>query len=158
MISYHNTRELHIKRFHLGRQALSFQNIYYNLPTQVIEQVAARSGMDSKMVELLSFKLDVLDFGTCLYKMYLKYHEKQVEDILNYLDELYLQPIRENGEGHNNGNELKTELKKSVFRLQIQKKRIGKRIRLPLLTTEFQFWNWIIEKTQAYHQTDQEDL
>ncbi|GJW08393.1 hypothetical protein Tco_1570816 [Tanacetum coccineum] len=41
-----------------------------NLPqiaTQaVIEQVAARSGMDSKMVELLSFKLDVLDFGTCI--------------------------------------------------------------------------------------------
>ncbi|GJR85785.1 retrovirus-related pol polyprotein from transposon TNT 1-94 [Tanacetum coccineum] len=32
----------------------------------VIEQVAARSGMDSKMVELLSFKLDVLDFGTCI--------------------------------------------------------------------------------------------
>ncbi|GKA04599.1 hypothetical protein Tco_0683719 [Tanacetum coccineum] len=28
--------------------------------TQVIEQVAARSGMDSKMVELLSFKLDAL--------------------------------------------------------------------------------------------------
>ncbi|GJS76178.1 hypothetical protein Tco_0726059 [Tanacetum coccineum] len=33
----------------------------------VIEQVAARSGMDSKMVELLSFKLDVLDFGTCIF-------------------------------------------------------------------------------------------
>ncbi|GKB26436.1 hypothetical protein Tco_0865837 [Tanacetum coccineum] len=35
--------------------------------TQVIKQVAARSGMDSKMVELLSFKLDVLDFGTCIF-------------------------------------------------------------------------------------------
>ncbi|GJU74085.1 probable amino-acid acetyltransferase NAGS1, chloroplastic isoform X1 [Tanacetum coccineum] len=34
--------------------------------TQVIEQVAARSGMDSKMAELLSFKLDILDFGTCI--------------------------------------------------------------------------------------------
>ncbi|GJV62172.1 hypothetical protein Tco_1468272 [Tanacetum coccineum] len=32
----------------------------------VIEQVAARSGMDSKMAELLSFKHDVLDFGTCI--------------------------------------------------------------------------------------------
>ncbi|GJT51195.1 hypothetical protein Tco_0977352 [Tanacetum coccineum] len=29
----------------------------------VIEQVAVRSGMDSKMAKLLSFKLDILDFG-----------------------------------------------------------------------------------------------
>ncbi|GJX89735.1 putative reverse transcriptase domain-containing protein [Tanacetum coccineum] len=33
----------------------------------VIEQVIARSGMDSKMVEFLSFKLDILDFGTCIF-------------------------------------------------------------------------------------------
>ncbi|GJR21397.1 hypothetical protein Tco_0969924 [Tanacetum coccineum] len=39
----------------------------HSLQGKVIEQVAARSGMDSKMVELLSFKLDVLDFGTCIF-------------------------------------------------------------------------------------------
>ncbi|GJS62036.1 hypothetical protein Tco_0656820 [Tanacetum coccineum] len=33
---------------------------------KVIEQVAAQSGMDSKMAELLSFKHDILDFGTHL--------------------------------------------------------------------------------------------
>ncbi|GJX81927.1 reverse transcriptase domain-containing protein [Tanacetum coccineum] len=34
------------------------------LNPQVIEQVVARSGINSKMAELLSFKHDVLDFGT----------------------------------------------------------------------------------------------
>ncbi|GKB22687.1 hypothetical protein Tco_0862088 [Tanacetum coccineum] len=43
--------------------------------------------------------------------MYLKHHEKQVEDILNYLDELYLHRIERMEEGRINGNELKTELK-----------------------------------------------
>ncbi|GKD48485.1 retrovirus-related pol polyprotein from transposon TNT 1-94 [Tanacetum coccineum] len=33
----------------------------------VIEQVAIRSGMDSKVAELLSFKLDILDFGTYIF-------------------------------------------------------------------------------------------
>ncbi|GJT00391.1 hypothetical protein Tco_0821560 [Tanacetum coccineum] len=37
--------------------------------TQVIEQVAIRSGMDSKMAEPLSFKHIVLDFGTCILTM-----------------------------------------------------------------------------------------
>ncbi|GJY86900.1 reverse transcriptase domain-containing protein [Tanacetum coccineum] len=37
------------------------------------------------------------------YKMYLKHHEKQVEDILNYLDELYLYHIEKMEEGRING-------------------------------------------------------
>ncbi|GJU77717.1 hypothetical protein Tco_1274787 [Tanacetum coccineum] len=45
---------------------LEAQTQVFEAQTQVIEQVAARSGMDSKMAELLSFKHDVLDFGTCL--------------------------------------------------------------------------------------------
>ncbi|GKF53144.1 hypothetical protein Tco_0160054, partial [Tanacetum coccineum] len=35
----------------------------------------------------------VFEIGKCSDKMYLKHHEKQVEDILNYLDELSLHRI-----------------------------------------------------------------
>ncbi|GKA89622.1 reverse transcriptase domain-containing protein [Tanacetum coccineum] len=35
----------------------------------------------------------VFEIGKCSDKMYLKHHEKQVEDILNYLDELHLHRI-----------------------------------------------------------------
>ncbi|GKC82620.1 hypothetical protein Tco_1138337 [Tanacetum coccineum] len=45
------------------------------------------------------------------HKMYLKHLEKQAEDILNYLDQLYLHRIERIEEGRINGNELKTELK-----------------------------------------------
>ncbi|GJY01762.1 hypothetical protein Tco_0359914, partial [Tanacetum coccineum] len=255
-------------------------------PTIVIEQVAARSGMDSKMVELLSFKLDVLDFGTCLYwyqrhgyreqgqnlnynhissfqpskssvplhsgtrrtsilspissldpitpptiltpspvlppsllfdpryffvpeellppkkricssssssttlsnssrnqtcnlsslvytptppqvfeiekcsdKMYLKHHEKQVEDILNYLDELYLHRIERMEEGRINGNELKTELKKIRTQIiKLQKKQLGQKDKIAFPYYRNSDLEQIIEKIQARHQTDQEDL
>ncbi|GKB00814.1 hypothetical protein Tco_0828858 [Tanacetum coccineum] len=36
----------------------------------------------------------VFEIGKCSDKMYLKHHEKQVEDIFNYLDELYLHRIK----------------------------------------------------------------
>ncbi|GKE46843.1 hypothetical protein Tco_1478101 [Tanacetum coccineum] len=35
----------------------------------------------------------VFEIGKCSDEMYLKHHEKQVEDILNYLDELHLYRI-----------------------------------------------------------------
>ncbi|GJU29527.1 hypothetical protein Tco_1173116 [Tanacetum coccineum] len=46
------------------------------------------------------------------HKMYLKHHEKQIKDVLNYLDELSFHRIEKMEEGHINDNELKTELKK----------------------------------------------
>ncbi|GJU88170.1 hypothetical protein Tco_1300593 [Tanacetum coccineum] len=54
----------------------------------------------------------VFEIGKCSDKMYLKHHEKQVEDILNYLDELYLHRIERMEERRINGNGIKTELKK----------------------------------------------
>ncbi|GKF41532.1 hypothetical protein Tco_0124874, partial [Tanacetum coccineum] len=57
----------------------------------------------------------VFEIEKCSDKMYLKHHEKQVEDILNYLDELYLHRIERMEEGRINGNELKTELKEISF-------------------------------------------
>ncbi|GJS44967.1 hypothetical protein Tco_0595088 [Tanacetum coccineum] len=41
----------------------------------------------------------VFEIGKCLDKMYLKHHEKQVEDILNYLDELLSHTLRKIEEG-----------------------------------------------------------
>ncbi|GJW15383.1 hypothetical protein Tco_0019516 [Tanacetum coccineum] len=59
------------------------------------------------------------------YKMYLKHHEGQIEDILNYLDELYLHHIEKMEEGRINGNELKTELKEIHIQIvKLQKKRM----------------------------------
>ncbi|GKA06738.1 hypothetical protein Tco_0685962 [Tanacetum coccineum] len=61
----------------------------------------------------------IFEIGKCPIKMYLKHHEGQIEDILNYLDELYLHNIEKMEEGHidrmiiqRNSDELKTELKK----------------------------------------------
>ncbi|GKC42820.1 hypothetical protein Tco_1060542 [Tanacetum coccineum] len=91
----------------------------------------------------------VFEIGKCSDKMYLKHHKKQVEDILNYLDELYLHRIERMEEGRINGNELKTELKEIRTQIiKLQKKRLGKRIRLPLLTTEFLILNKSLRKSK----------
>ncbi|GKF36677.1 hypothetical protein Tco_0113435 [Tanacetum coccineum] len=61
----------------------------------------------------------IFKIGKCSVKMYLKHHEGQIEDILNYLDELYLHHIEKIEEERidrmiirRNSDELKTELKK----------------------------------------------
>ncbi|GJS31387.1 hypothetical protein Tco_0492007 [Tanacetum coccineum] len=41
----------------------------------------------------------IFEIGKCPIKMYLKHHEGQIEDILNYLDELYLHHIEKMEEG-----------------------------------------------------------
>ncbi|GKF52637.1 hypothetical protein Tco_0159547, partial [Tanacetum coccineum] len=81
-------------------------------------------------------------------KMYLKHHEKQVEDILNYLDE-----------GRINGNELKTELKEIRIQIvKLQKKQLGQKDKIAFAHYIISNLERIIEKIQARHQTDQEDL
>ncbi|GKA86110.1 hypothetical protein Tco_0807821 [Tanacetum coccineum] len=67
--------------------------------------------------------------------MHLKHHEKQIKDILNYLDELYLYHIEKMEEGRidrmiirRNSNELKTELKRIRTQIiKLQKKQLGKK-------------------------------
>ncbi|GKE89443.1 hypothetical protein Tco_1566918, partial [Tanacetum coccineum] len=61
----------------------------------------------------------IFEIGKCSDKMYLKYHEKQIEDILNYLDELYLHRIEKMEEGRidrmiirRNRNDLKTYIRR----------------------------------------------
>ncbi|GJR27894.1 hypothetical protein Tco_1104126 [Tanacetum coccineum] len=60
----------------------------------------------------------IFEIGKSLIKIYLKHHEEQIEDILNYLEELSFHRIEKMEEGHinrmiiqRNSDELKTELK-----------------------------------------------
>ncbi|GKA57139.1 hypothetical protein Tco_0756327 [Tanacetum coccineum] len=103
--------------------------------------------------------------------MHLKYHEEQIKDILNYLDELsfhhiekkidalYLYRIEIMEEGRINGNELKTELKKIRTQIiKLQKKQLGQKDKIAFPYYRNSDLEQIIEKIQARHQTDQEDL
>ncbi|GKF20565.1 hypothetical protein Tco_0069203, partial [Tanacetum coccineum] len=76
---------------------------------------------------------EIFEIGKCSTKMYLKHHEKQVKDILNYLDELSFHRIEKIEEGRidrmnirRNSDELKIELER--IRTQIikfQRKKLG---------------------------------
>ncbi|GKD37179.1 hypothetical protein Tco_1257386, partial [Tanacetum coccineum] len=70
----------------------------------------------------------IFEIGKSPIKMYLKHHEGQIEDILNYLDELYLHHIEKMEEGRTNGNKLNTELKRIRTQIiRLQKKRLGQK-------------------------------
>ncbi|GJU15603.1 aspartate aminotransferase, chloroplastic [Tanacetum coccineum] len=85
-----------------------------------------------------------------LHKMYLKHHEKQVEDILNYLDELHLHRIERMEEERTNGNELKTELKRIRTQIiKLQKKRLGQKDKIAFAHYRISDLEQIIEKIQA---------
>ncbi|GJQ95511.1 hypothetical protein Tco_0006650 [Tanacetum coccineum] len=101
----------------------------------------------------------IFEIGKCPIKMYLKHHEGQIEDILNYLDELYLHRIERMEEGRINGNELKTELKEIRIQIvKLQKKRLGQKDKIAFAHYRISNLERIIEKIQAHHQTNQEDL
>ncbi|GKE05635.1 hypothetical protein Tco_1397653 [Tanacetum coccineum] len=101
----------------------------------------------------------VFEIGKCSVKMYLKHHEKQVKDILNYLDELSLHRIERMEEGRINGNKLKAELKRIRTQIiKLQKKQLGQKDKIALAHYRISYLEQIIEKIQARHQTNQEDL
>ncbi|GKC37342.1 hypothetical protein Tco_1049726, partial [Tanacetum coccineum] len=101
----------------------------------------------------------VFEIRKCSDKRYLKHHEKQVKDILNYLDELHLHRIERMEEGCINGNKLKTELKRIHTQIIIlQKKRLEQKDKIAFAHYKISDLEQIIEKIQARHQTDQEDL
>ncbi|GJX82334.1 hypothetical protein Tco_0331815 [Tanacetum coccineum] len=101
----------------------------------------------------------VFEKGKCSDKMYLKHHEKQIEDILNYLDELSFHRIEKMEEGRTNGNELKTELKRIRTQIiKLQRKKLGQKDKIAFAHYRISDLEQIIEKIQARHQTDQEDL
>ncbi|GJY44664.1 hypothetical protein Tco_0432877 [Tanacetum coccineum] len=87
------------------------------------------------------------------------HHEEQIEDILNYLEELSFHRIEKMEEGRINGNELKTKLKEIRTQIiKLQKKRLGQKDKIAFAHYRISDLERIIEKTQAYHQTNQEDL
>ncbi|GJV29610.1 hypothetical protein Tco_1386058 [Tanacetum coccineum] len=100
--------------------------------------------------------------------MYLKHHEGQIEDILNYLEELSFRRIEKMEEGRidkmiirRNSDELKTELKKirtQIINLAIQKKQLGQKDKIAFAHYRISNLEQIIKEIQARHQTDQEDL
>ncbi|GJW32748.1 hypothetical protein Tco_0052780 [Tanacetum coccineum] len=105
----------------------------------------------------------IFEIGKCSIKMHLKHHEKQIEDILNYLDELSFHRIEKMEEGRINGNELKTELKRirtQIIKLQKKKKgkQLGQKDKITFAHYRISDLEQIIEKIQARHQTNQEDL
>ncbi|GKB62540.1 hypothetical protein Tco_0918726 [Tanacetum coccineum] len=101
----------------------------------------------------------IFEIGKCSVKMHLKHHEEQIEDILNYLDELYLHHIEKMEEGRINGNKLKTELKEIRTQIiKLQKKRLGQKDKIAFAHYRISDLEQIIEKIQARHQMNQEDL
>ncbi|GKA57292.1 hypothetical protein Tco_0756480 [Tanacetum coccineum] len=109
----------------------------------------------------------IFKIGKSSSKIHLKHHEEQIEDILNYLDELSFHRIEKIEEGRindrmiirRNGNELKTELKR--IRTQIikhQKKQLGQKDKIAFAHYRISNLEQIIREILARHQTDQEDL
>ncbi|GJW91981.1 hypothetical protein Tco_0169534 [Tanacetum coccineum] len=100
------------------------------------------------------------------FKMHLKHHEKQVEDILNYLEELSFHCIEKMEEGRidrmiirRNSDELKIELKRIRTQIiKLQKKQLGQKDKIAFAHYRISDLEQIIEKIQARHQTNQEDL
>ncbi|GJU68336.1 hypothetical protein Tco_1254595 [Tanacetum coccineum] len=101
----------------------------------------------------------IFKIGKSSIKMLLKHHEEQIEDILNYLDELSFYHIEKMEEGRINGNELKIELERVRTQIiRLQKKRLGQKDKIAFAHYKISDLEQIIEKIQARHQTDQEDL
>ncbi|GJR18314.1 hypothetical protein Tco_0966841 [Tanacetum coccineum] len=98
--------------------------------------------------------------------MHLKHHEKQVKDILNYLDELSFHRIEKMEEGRidrriirRNSDELKIEHERIRTQIiKLQRKKLGQKDKIAFAHYRISDLEQIIEKIQARRQTDQEDL
>ncbi|GJR43201.1 hypothetical protein Tco_1311304 [Tanacetum coccineum] len=76
--------------------SLLFNPRYFFIPEELLSPKKRIYSPSSSSTTLFT------SFQNQTYKMYLKHHEKQVEDILNYLDELYLHRIERMEEGRIN--------------------------------------------------------
>ncbi|GKE89549.1 hypothetical protein Tco_1567024 [Tanacetum coccineum] len=97
----------------------------------------------------------IFEIGISSSKIHLKHHENQIEDILNYLEELSFHRIGKMKED----NKLKTELEKVHSQIiKLQRKQLGQRDKITFAHYRISDLEQIIEKIQARHQTNQEDL
>ncbi|GJR43878.1 hypothetical protein Tco_1311981 [Tanacetum coccineum] len=102
----------------------------------------------------------VFEIGKCSDKMYLKHHEKQVEDILNYLDELYFHSIERMEEGRinrmitqRNSNKLKIKLERVHSQIiKLQRKKLRQKDKITFAHYRISDLEQIIKKIQARHQ------
>nr|GEY58374.1 reverse transcriptase domain-containing protein [Tanacetum cinerariifolium] len=99
--------------------------------------------------------------------MHLEHHEKQIEDILNYLEELSLHCIEKMEERLVNGwmivqrdfDELKTELKKVRSQISgLQKKHIGQKHKIAFARFRISTIETTLKDIQARHQLYMENL
>ncbi|GJV49359.1 hypothetical protein Tco_1439571 [Tanacetum coccineum] len=109
----------------------------------------------------------IFEIGKSSIKMHLKHHEKQIEDILNYLEELSFHRIEKMEEGHINdmmiiqkdGNELKTELKRVRSQItKLQRRQLAQRDKIAFAHFRISDLEKINEEIQTRYQTGQEDL
>ncbi|GJS31100.1 hypothetical protein Tco_0491720 [Tanacetum coccineum] len=108
----------------------------------------------------------IFEIGKSSIKIHLKHHEEQIEDILNYLEELSFHRIKKMEEGHinrmirqRNIDELKTELKRVRSQIiKLQRKQLGQRDKIAFAHFRISDLEQIIEEIQDRHQTNQEDL
>ncbi|GJX17167.1 hypothetical protein Tco_0217999 [Tanacetum coccineum] len=103
-------------------------------------------------------------------KTSLERHEKQIEEILNHLDELYLdriEYIEDKIEGLGNGrviiqqdfDNLETELRESRTQIaKLQRKQMGNNSKIALARFRIANLEQIIKDIQARHQADKESL
>ncbi|GJZ91037.1 hypothetical protein Tco_0662964 [Tanacetum coccineum] len=97
----------------------------------------------------------IFEIGKSSIKIHLKHHEEQIEDILNYLEELSFLRIGKMEED----NKLKIELKKVRSQIiKLQRKQLGQRDTIAFAHYRISNLEQSIEENQAHHQTDQEDL
>ncbi|GJW48244.1 hypothetical protein Tco_0079890, partial [Tanacetum coccineum] len=97
----------------------------------------------------------IFEIGKSSSKIHLKHHENQIEDILNYLEELSFYRIGEMEED----NKLKTKLEKVRSQIiKLQRKQLGQRDKITFPHYRISNLEQIIKENQARHQTDQEDL
>ncbi|GKA60271.1 hypothetical protein Tco_0759678 [Tanacetum coccineum] len=109
--------------------------------------------------ELLPPKKQIHSPSSSLITLSNSSRNQTFEDILNYLDELSFHCIEKIEEGRINGNELKTELKRIRTQIiKLQKKQLGQKDKIAFAHYKISDLEQIIEKIQAHHQTNQEDL
>nr|GEU88762.1 reverse transcriptase domain-containing protein [Tanacetum cinerariifolium] len=103
----------------------------------------------------------IFKIGKSSIKMHLKHHEKQVKDILNYLEELPFHRIEKMEERLVNGwmiiqrdlDELKTELKKVRSQIsRLQKKHIGQKDKIAFARFRISTLEITLKDIEARHQ------
>ncbi|GJT81586.1 hypothetical protein Tco_1055928 [Tanacetum coccineum] len=128
--------------------SLLFNPRYFSIPEELLPP---KKRIHSPSVN--PFPNYIFEIGKCSIKMHLKHHEKQIEDILNYLDELSFHRIEKMEEGRINGNELKTELKRIRTQIiKLQKKQLGQKDKITFAHYRISDLEQIIEKKPALHQ------